>query len=340
MRCGGSRFILEMAPGSHPQGRLLSGRALSIRCLEGLVTAAVAEDLCGEQVVPAVVLDGQPPTAIPKVRRRRDGLSGAAGAAAPAPGARRRTSPGAAMSPALNRSPRVSSPVPPGRGRFPADSGGGSASNAAHRWSQRAHCAPPTPAGESAPARHPWQTRSPAGSTAGRGRATSGTRADPDPVRSLRPRPPNARTVCPTMPLRRTSRQRPRLAQVQLLESESHEGGKIWHRSLAAVTCEIQAPGDAADSARASRLQLEVPIRGPVETPADVNDVGVSESGSRHSQGPGIRDGKGCCAECTGKLRRLFHAGHFEPIWRAAQELSTDVPDRPAAAGAGVPRRT
>jgi len=51
--------------------------------------------------------------------------------------------------------------------------------------------------------------------------------------------------------LRRTSGSARGLLRCSSSESESH-GGNIWHRSLAAVTWEIQAPGDAAANERAA----------------------------------------------------------------------------------------
>ena len=63
--------------------------------------------------------------------------------------------------------------------------------------------------------------------------------------------PSNARTVCPSTPLRRTSGSARALLRCSSSESDS-QGGNIRHRSLAAVTWEIQAPGDAAANARAA----------------------------------------------------------------------------------------
>ena len=61
----------------------------------------------------------------------------------------------------------------------------------------------------------------------------------------------NANTECPITPLRRTSGREWGLLKCSSVESASH-GGRSWFRIRAAVTCEIQAPGDATESARAA----------------------------------------------------------------------------------------
>ena len=220
------------------------------RCLEGLVPAAVAEDLGGEQVVSAVVLDGQPPTAIPKVRGRAStessGRSRSCSSGSGSPASHHRQA-----QQRLRRgigSHRIS-PTPPGRGRFPADSGG-----AQHRTQPidgpMAPRVPPNPSRGIRTSSSPMQTRSPdrinrrARSSHVRGRVLIRM---PSTV-SLRLRTP-APCVrrCPYAGPRAATAACSGVAPQSPRATEARAGIEP-----AAVTCEIQAPGDAADSARAA----------------------------------------------------------------------------------------
>ena len=71
-----------------------------------------------------------------------------------------------------------------------------------------------------------------------------------------------ASSVWPITPLRRAEGRRFGLLRCSSVESASHDGS-TWHRRRAAVTCEIQAPGETSDSARAvaSRSKSQSPGR-------------------------------------------------------------------------------